>query len=450
MKQKDLYIDSVAFGGKGIARSEGKVYFVDDTVPGDQVDVEVYDDQTRYASARVIHWSQRSPIRGPSGCDYSDHCGGCQWQEIKADDQLTWKKSFLESSIKRIGRLKGESITEESLEVRAADTGTQITASSQQQEYRNRVLFRVRVTKEGFFQAGYFKRGSREFVHVTRCSIADPTINRFIRELSQLDWKSLGSSSELRFRFEVQVIPTSDRESLESKKSVVVSVYDPEGDPSVDGLKISRLIASNETVQWCGQVSKLADAPFLFFENDLGINFFTSPGLFQQVNLPMNRVLRRKVISFTQALVPKAGRILDLCCGSGNLSLPLTKLGYSVVGVEFSKKSIECAKHNQTQNSILNAEYIAGDAEKFLLKACRDKDSYDVVILDPPRQGMYKAMTHLASLNPKVIIYVSCDPTTLARDVGALAKHGYRLKSLEAMDFFPNTYHVESLAVLEK
>ena len=423
----ELKIVSTAYGGKGIARHDGKVMFVEGAVEGDTVLAEIIEQTDRYGNAEVRQILQPSPIRGSSPCAFSQSCGGCQWQEISYPQQLIWKNEFVNSAMKRIGKLQ--------------DIDCEIIASETVQSYRNRILLRARILTDGSVVVGYFQRASRTFVPITSCMIAAESINLMIGLLTKTKLTK-NPTEEVKFRFEVQELPFL----LGQGAHLLVSVHEPEG----ADIKIQELITLFQRlpgVVWAGSVRDAAKAPFFKFEEDLGVSFHTSPGLFQQVNVALNRTLRRMVLQAAMELKSKS--VLDLYCGSGNLSLPLAVQGLTVQGVEFSPKAIECAKFNCKINKVTSAEYTAQDTVKFLKQARRPHSPFDLVIADPPRDGMYKSLVSLIELAPRHIIYVSCDPTTLARDLAVLCKSDYRVHTLKALDFFPGSYHVESFVILE-
>lgn len=424
----------MAFGGKGVARHDGKVYFVEDAIEGDLAVVEVTSETDRYNEARVIGLKEPSPHRGPSPCDVSHICGGCQWQGVPYSQQMIWKKQFVANALRRIGKL-GETIEIETL------------PSPVENGYRNRIFVRARVLTDGSLKVGYFKRGSREFVSISRCAIACDRVNRFIESLRSLsfvdDLRERKIESEVKFRFEIQDLPSkSDHEP-----HIFLSVYDPDDQNFPLDVILSKF-RSIPAVAWVGGPKDLHNAPFEPFETDLGVTFHTAAGMFQQINIPHNHTVRRLVRETVDQLKPK--RILDLFCGSGNLSLPLADGERFIDGVEFSKRAIDAAKFNVESGKISNAHYYAGDTEKFLWRAAKQGIQYDLVIADPPREGMYKSLIPLMKLKAKHIIYVSCDPTTLSRDLGSLCKGDYKVLRFAALDFFPNTYHIESFVLLER
>lgn len=447
-------ISSIAFGGKGIARVGGKIYFVADAIPGDLVEIDVVSDSARYAEARIRTFVRKSSARGPSVCRYSDYCGGCLWQGVPYEQQLSWKRQFVETAIRRIGRVE-------------TNLRVPISGSPMIQGYRNRIFLRGIFQANGQVVFGYFRRASRELVPIDRCAIADAEINKLLETIAQKKFKQQALSlHDVPFRMEIQRVQRSDQ----SGPGVVVTVYPPEPkcrdlDDFIVGLReISQVV-------WAGligaAVSKgaadpsLANPPLVVFEDcEIGdqtrksdrqtgeIRYLTRPGQFQQVNVEHNEHVRSLVSAVVDSYAPK--RILDLFCGSGNLSLGLCHSGRYVEGIEFSEVAIATARENVRINHLSNAVYLAGSAEKHLWKCAKKGEVFDVIIADPPRDGMFKELIPIQKIGPQAIIYVSCDPATLARDLGALIRGGYHLRMLRAFDFFPNTWHVESVAVLER
>lgn len=417
-----LTITSMAYGGKGVARSNGKVWFVRDCLPGDEIIARPITSRKSYVDGEVETWLQRSRLRQPSPCPVSAECGGCQWLDAPYSEQLQWKKSFVENGLQRIGRLQ-------------RDTQIPITGSPDHLHYRNRILLRAYGTGAGLV-VGFFKGSSRDLVKITACYIADPLLNTLITELTKLS-----APEGSKWRLECQVLGTA-------RDQVAVTVYP--GDKVTPGSKeLVAKIGAMPIVAWSGLVFQLDQAPLLLLEEDKGIKYLTLPGQFQQINSALNHSLRRKIAAIVDGHEPR--RILDVFCGSGNLSLAMAKPGRYVEAVESNKKAIAVGHRNAEANDLSNIRFVADDAEAHLRKCAKSGESFDLVVLDPPRQGMHSGVAPLMQIGPKVIIYVSCDPNTLARDIGALTENGvYHLVHVEALDFFPNTYHVETVAVLER
>ncbi len=437
----DAEITSVAFGGKGIARVAGKVWFVKGTVPGDVVRVRPLESKEHFGEGEVELFLTRSSLRSEKPpCPVFGQCGGCQWQDIPYETQLEWKKSFLADSLQRVGKIKVEELT--------------IEASPHRWNYRSRVLVRVHVDSKGAVSMGYFKGETRELVAIKKCDLASPSLNTFLGFVAEL---KLPENRGESFRLEIQEIQT------EAPQNLWVTVFPTKG-KTQDLKALLERVKRHPQVSWVGSVFELETALPQVFESDLGIDFVATPGQFQQINVPHNHNLRRHVLSYAQKQGWK--RILDVFCGSGNLSLPLAKGSEYVAGVELNPKSIKNAKASAAMNELGNTHWVACDAVAHLNQLARQKKEaagessgsaggvgpldFDVILLDPPREGFFKGLSSLIALNPKAILYVSCDPVTLARDIGWLTKNGYRVEKIICLDFFPNTYHVESLAFLQR
>ena len=417
-------IEKVGYGAFGIARHEGQTIFVPGSIPGDKVQISIERDKGRYAHAKLLSYLDRSPHTKSSPCAY-ESCGGCQWLHAKASEQLAWKQSFVRDAFERIGKL-------------TVPSDYQLIPSPDEFHYRNRVLLRGTVHGDGKIGVGFFKKATKDQVHIEKCMIARPVLNQLIEKLSRMEV----SVKPQKFRMELQ-----EFEAFSDQTAQVSVVIHPvlKHDRSLDLL--AEKMRTLPEVIWAGLFHELKKPPFLALEESEGLSYFSAPGQFFQVNLSHNRRLR----SFVKTEVEKtsyADKVLDLFCGSGNLSLGLAALGKKVVGIETNPIAIEAAKYAVTYNQLEKCTYKSEDALKYLSKALKKREHFDVVIVDPPRAGMKEGMSLLREIAPRKIIYVSCDPNTLARDL-AVMKHDYKLESLRSFDFFPNTYHVETAAVLQ-
>jgi 23S rRNA (uracil1939-C5)-methyltransferase len=418
-----LTVDSVAFGGDGVARSDGKVFFVSNTVPGDIVQIEVTEDKGRYCHARVMDWVRPSESRGPSPCAHSSKCGGCQWQGISYELQLKWKLNFVTSAIARIGKLQTDDVS--------------ICQSPEFLNYRNRV--HLKAVWHNDLKLGYYAERSHQLIAIDQCMIADRRLNHVLQELKE---RAPISERPIEFRFELQRIENK----AEPDRCLLITVYPNE---RADTDAIRRIVDAWSTapaVAWTGFMFEAKSAPYFVLENRDGLIYHTKPGVFQQVNLQANHRLRQHLFEMVTTTSPE--RILDLYSGSGNFSLALAYAGHFVEGSEFNRTSVECAKENLVANRIENAMYLPGDSVAHAWKVAKKRERFSHLIADPPREGLYKAVNPILEIGAEHIFYVSCDPTTLARDLGKLCRNRYRIKSLRAFDFFPNTYHVESVVHL--
>lgn len=429
-----LEIDGIAFGGKGIGRQDGKVFFVLDAVPGDQVVVKVTSDKGRYGEAEIVSTLVASPLRGPSPCPVSTRCGGCQWIDIPYQNQLLWKQSFVESSLQRIGKIPPSAMLP-------------IIGSPEQLHYRNRVHLKGLLQEDGSTKIGYFRRGSRDLVPITACQIAHASINTMIDHLNHFQPANAGSSP---FKLEIQQLPAASLGGASSNdasepRDLLVTVFQDELSNDTCKELVAWILRHRRTF-WAGTSDDRQRCEATTFEVTEGIRYFALPGQFQQVNTAANLALRRSVASKIAKLSPRS--ILDVFCGSGNLSLGAASADTAVDGVESNPAAIASAKKNVEVNAKPTANYFRGDGEAHLWKCAKKGVSYDLVLVDPPREGMYRALVPLKKMAPKDILYISCDPSTLARDIGALCRSTYEVVDIQTFDFFPNTFHVEAMVHL--
>lgn len=482
----ELDISSVAFGGKGLGKdSDGKVYFVQGALPGDRVLCQLEKNKKKFAEGFVSRLIEKSLLRQDTRCQVFGECGGCQWLGVDYQKQLEWKKDFVASSLKRIGKISSVSDLSFDGEVNASlntlldgvgrgnasprnvsqpsgssDTsGTsnksdnknhlesliKISGSPEVLNYRSRVMIRVHLDQTGTSTFGFFKMRSRELVSIRSCDIAGSKIGKLIDYFTGFRSEKMAND---KFRMEVQEIPAA----LTDEQSLIVCLTPAVGRHQ-DLTAVIDFLNESDLVRWVGVKAKNSVVPSFLFESDLGIDFYLSPGQFYQVNIEHNKNLRRLV----KRIVDRAGpqSIYDLYCGSGNLSLPLYAKGRSIIGVEMNPVAIENAQISVKNTENLEAyadafEYVAMDAGKHLRSLAQAQKTFDLIILDPPREGVTSGLEDLLNLKAKDIIYVSCDPVTLARDLKSILAAGYFLRSVDALDFFPNTYHIESVVHLTK
>jgi len=415
-------IAGIAFGGDGIARLDGKVYFVADALPGQTVEIEVYEDKERFAKARLLHLIEEAPFAAIAPCLYTDRCGGCQWQKAPYEQQLAWKASFIRDALQRIGGLAADSYA------------FSMQASQLPYAYRNRIEVKFRIRKEGCVELGYFAKSSHQLVSIQECKIADPLINEALAYLCHLQCPPTARDFE----------GSLELQTVQGENGYHVLLFADHWPSAVWQL----LLKGIEQVPWLKDHVLLDRKAFVLLETWQGLKFHTRAGQFQQVNLPANRFLRQWVLDIAKKNQVKTA--VDLYCGSGNLSLALAREKIQVFGVESYGPSIEAARYNRQINHLNGyAEYETGDAQDIRL-LFPTLPKVDLMIVDPPRSGMTEAIGPLLEIDARHLIYVSCDPNTLARDLKRLVAEGYQLESVMGLDFFPQSYHVETVCLLRK
>lgn len=422
----DIDIEKMSFGGEGIGYQDGKVIFVEGTLPGDKAKIKIYREKKSFAKASLMELIEPSKNRVSSPCAYSNTCGGCPWINAPYEDQLLWKKSFINSALDKIAKID-------------AINAKTIIASEKRLGYRNRVKLKAHVSQDGTLSLGYFAKQSHRLVSIDSCKIADPLIDKAIGFLSG---KNLGTKLKKPFHVDIQLqVIEPDRPSIMAD----ISIH-----PKRELSKPLR-IALKELLLKCSDISwvscpGISSRKRFSYDRQEEVNFLSSSGEFQQVNLNANHALRMHIKDLVKTYKPKS--ILDLYCGSGNLSLLLSGLDSKVIGVESNAESITTATQTVEKNEVNGADYLCAKAEQIgvLLKK---KGPFDFIIVDPPRAGLKDAIDDLIHLKAAHICYVSCDPNTLARDLGILSKD-YKVESVIGLDFFPQTYHVETIVFLSR
>ena len=400
----ELKIDTMAHGGEALGRHEGKVVFVRGAIPGEVVRARVVEERKRWSRAELLHVLDVSPHRVDPPCPYFGICGGCHWQHVDDEAQLAYKQQIVTDQLQRIGHLG-------SPPVRPA------IGLAEPWFYRNHVQFAVHASGQLGFQAAR----SHEVVPVERCMLLHPYLDELHAALD-LEWPELRRLS-LRAG-----IHTGER----------MVVFETAED-QVPELEVDLAVSC---------VLRLSDGTDLSligrgaYEEALrGRRFRISAGSFFQVNTAQAEALLDVVQAYVE---PSAGDLLlDLYCGVGTLGLSLRDQVGRVIGVEVHPAAVADARANA--EGVDGAVFLEGEARTILPNL---QERVSKAIVDPPRQGcrpeVIAALLHLA---PSRLVYVSCDPTTLARNGASLADGGYELVEVQPIDMFPQTYHIETVSL---
>ena len=402
----ELELTAMAHGGSALGRLEGRVIFVPYTIPGETARVELVETRERWGRGRLLEILEPSPHRIEPPCPHfgADKCGGCQFQHIAYEAQAEYKREVVIDQLARLGGLGDAHVLE-------------IIGAADPWAYRNHVQFST--TPEG--QLGFLTADTHHVIPVEECLILDPLLEE-LWEALDIDWPQLhrlslrcGSASGDRMAiFELDHYEDFDIE-VDFAVSCVI------------------LLADGETVVLMGN-SHLE-------EQVAGRSFRISANSFFQVNTAGAEAL---VAVVHDALAPKSSdSLLDLYCGVGLFGLSLADRVGRVLGVESDPSAAADFRHNA--QGLDQVELIEGKAQAVLSQI---QEPVDLVLLDPPRSGAgQKVIDQLVLLEPRRIVYVSCDPATLARDARRLTESGFVLREVQPVDLFPQTYHVESVAL---
>lgn len=479
----EVMIADLNHNGEGVGRWEGRVVFVPDTVPGDRVVVRLIRVKPQYAQAKLHQLLDASPHRVRPSCIVADKCGGCQWQHVSYAYQLEAKRNLVIQDLERIGGFDQPVVNP-------------VLASAESLGYRNKATYPVKTagpvkavgeTKasgsveaipqlrsnlrrpvlkkspkpqqpkpQPLIQAGYYQKGSHQLINLNQCPIQDQRLNPFLAEvkqdIQQREWTAYdeqlhqGEVRHLSLRIgrhtgEVLLTLVSrsgDLPGLEQQAQIWMQRY-----PELVGVCLNlnpdrtNTILGRETLCIAGQ-------PYLH-EIFAGLNFQIQSTTFFQVNTEQAEALLDIVQS---TLVLQGNEVLvDAYCGVGTMTLPLAKRVQQAIGIEMQKEAIEQAKLNAKLNGIDNVIFQIGKTEDLLPQVSVQPT---IVLLDPPRKGCEPIVIQtLLELQPQQIVYVSCNSSTLARDLKLLSQ-GYTLQQIQPADFFPQTAHVECVAFLTR
>ncbi|MBI5235290.1 MAG: class I SAM-dependent RNA methyltransferase [Deltaproteobacteria bacterium] len=425
-------ITDVAYGGKGVGRIQGKVVFVPFTAPGDRVIVKITAEDKGFSHGVLKEIVEPSPMRVRPACPVYETCGGCSLQHIAYGNQVELKQRMLEESIKRIGGL--ESVAFDPPIASGAPLG-----------YRTRT--RIHVDAKGRW--GFYEAVSRNVVDIRSCPVLDKPLNRAFSQIRD------ALSSRLKFGKKGCWIETVELGASSDDDKTSAAFYIKE-DKARELQAALFDVSELKGIQVWDSVSRKksferGDAAVCYDVN--GIVYKADISVFSQANHGLNRRLAGQVCDWAglTGTHSRQTRVLELYSGAGNLTLQLARKATEVWAVESDPLAIDNARSNAAMNDVKNIRFHASDTVGWLTRNLKDLEraAFDVVILDPPRTGDFDAARLIAHIKPKRIVYVSCSPPTLARDMSALARAGYKALKAVLFDMFPQTYHVESIVGLE-
>jgi 23S rRNA (uracil1939-C5)-methyltransferase len=430
----EVEVDSLAFGGRGVARAEGFVVFVAGGLPGDRVRVEVTKAKKRFAEARTVELLAPGGDRIADRCTHGgEPCPGAPWQGLPYERQLQIKGEQVDEALRRIGDLDGFELE-------------QIVGAEQQWRYRNKLEYSFGAREEdGEPILGFHARGRWDLVvDVEDCHLASEAGN--------------AARNEIREWARAESVPAFDRRA---KKGVLRNLVVREGRRS--GQLQTRLvtaerrfpkppvdlhtIVADDAGDSEGPTGVLGEEYLL--EELSGLKWKISPGAFFQTNTEMAE--RLYAVAAEYAGLSGTEKVFDLFCGIGTIGLTLAARAGEVWGVEIVPEAIADAERNAKLNGIGNAHFLAANVRTGVRPLLVQAGKPDVVVIDPPRAGLsQKMIRRVIECEAKKIVYVSCNPTTLAPNAAQLVEAGYRLTRVRPVDMFPQTPHIECVALLEK
>lgn len=438
----DITITDLSDSGDGVGRSDDRVVFVPDTVTGDRVQVRLLRVKPQYAHGKLLELLEPSPHRIRARCIVADKCGGCQWQHVEYAYQLAAKQNQVIQALRRIGGFS-EPLVEPILAA-SADLG-----------YRNKATYPLARSQTGQIQAGYYQKGSHQIVNINQCPIQDVRLNPLLAEVKQdLYDRGWGIYDEKLHRGKVRHLALRiGRHTGEMLLTLVVKDKNLAGlDEQAEAwlaryaglVGVALNVNPDRTNAIFGRETLCVAGQSYLHESFAGLTFQLRPDTFFQIHTEQAEALLQVIIDELQLQGHEV--LLDAYCGIGTFTLPLALRVKQAIGLEMQPEAIEQARLSASLNQ-LEVTFMEGTVETLLPQL---DVKPDIVLLDPPRRGCDAAVIEaLAQLNPDRIVYVSCNPATLARDLKLLCQNDrYRLTRVQPADFFPQTSHVECAAFL--
>lgn len=415
-----IEIQNLNHEGEGVGRLDGKAVFVAGALPNETVRIAVTEDKKRFAFGRLEEIIRPAPERVTPACPHYQKCGGCSWQHISSDKQMIFKEKIWLEQMKRLGKCEPQILLP--------------AVESAFWHYRSR----ARLAWDGK-HLGFKMRGSHRVVNIQNCLVLPENIANKINEMEAL----------LRsFGHKITAVEVSDGADV-----VVLNIQTSQALPTVS--------FKNAVTQWTQNDGKIwqirlqngknvrkipSDAPELSYQlGDLNIHY--QPDDFTQINQSINAEMVRLALEALD--VQKGDKILDLFCGLGNFTLPLAQRGAEVLGIEGVDEMVERGRAEALRLN-LTAKFERADLFQIAEKQIQKFNFYPKWLLDPPRAGAQELVSAIGKTAPERLVYVSCNPSTLARDAGILISKGYVFRWARLLNMFPQTAHVESLAVFER
>ena len=444
----ELLVKDLAFDGKAVADRDGKVVFVNGGLPGEKIRARIVKSKARYDVAKLEAILEPSELRTDAPCSHFGICGGCTWQDLEYRHQLSFKKKQTIDCLERLGKLDNVLVHD-------------VVGSVERFRYRNKMEFSFHTDPEKQFTLGLHHRGRwDEIFDLEHCHLQSELTNKIVHwmrdyvrdeDLPVYDVKE--HHGYMRFLMFRQAKRTADL------MVNIVTNYGtfPNRERLVHGMTAAFPEVSTIVHNQNGQRSNIATGEkeeILYGTGYIEERLFESSfriraNSFFQTNTNQAETLYRTAFDMLKA--SRGDRVLDLYCGTGSIGILLSSHVGHVIGVELVPDAVAAAKENAAHNRIENIELYEGNVKDFLKSHPKVQERFDIIVIDPPRAGMNpKALTYMLQMAPPKILYISCNPSTFARDAAVLVKAGYKLPEVRPVDMFPHTMHIELVGMFYK
>ncbi len=424
-----VYIHALDYEGRGVAHYQGKTLFVEGALPQEQVQCHIQNDKGRFALAKINRIIQPSIYRQTPSCPHFDHCGGCVLQHVEFNAQVAMKQRIFEEQLQRIGRVTPQNIL------------PPIYGSAW--HYRDRTRLNIAVV-QGKIQLGYQAWHSHRVINLDQCPVLPKLVSAFLPHIRTILQTICEQQPQIRLQhIEINQAHNATAICIASDKSIAHQYLK----------QFYQSLPRHQTWQIWQQVGKkMAQVvmpqnaePLYYLLPEFNLSMPYQIGDFTQINTALNQQMISRAMRILQPKIYE--RIADLFCGLGNFTLPIAQSGAQVVGIEGADYLTQRAIANARANGLNNVQFLTANLFDIRAQDLVQLGYFDKILLDPPRAGAYAVVQalHFPYL-PRKIVYVSCNPATLARDAQVLVSKGYQFKCAGIMNMFPHTAHIEAIA----
>jgi len=438
----EVVFEDLTHDGSGVAKVDGYPLFVPNGLPGEKAKIKVIKVNKDYGFGRLMEITEPSPYRVEAPCPIYKECGGCQLQHMSYEGQLVAKEKQVKDALQRIGKLSDVKVHP-------------VLGMTNPWRYRNKAQVPIG-EHEGGLIGGFYQQRTHQIIDMKECLIQQEKNDEVVKKVKEIcnrygvraydEQKHKGDLRHIMARYgfksgEVMVVFVTRTNELPNKKGIIDEIVE-----TIPGVKsIVQNVNTKKTNVIFGDDTKVLWGEEVIYDSIGDIQFAISARSFYQVNPEQTKVLYEKALQYADLNGEET--VIDAYCGIGTISLFLAQKARKVYGVEIVPEAIEDARKNAELNGISNVEFAVGEAEAVIPSWYENGVEADVLVVDPPRKGCdEKLLQTIISMKPKKVIYVSCNPATLARDLRILEDGGYKTIEVQPVDMFPQTMHVECVA----
>jgi len=448
-KTYEINIKGYSSQGEGIGRIDNFIIFIPGAIYEERVRIRIVEVRRNFGRGIIEEIILPSNFRVNPPCSVYNLCGGCQLQHLDYEQQLKLKRGLIQDALTRLGKI----------DIQAIDL-LPVIGMHYPWRYRNKGRFQVKREEGGRVRLGFYQRNSHNFIPARNCLLFSKQIGDLIDYLEELlnlervavydERTQAGNLRNILFR------------ESKSNQEIMLVFISKENELGIRSENLNNLIKNfsqvssiYQNINWDSPITlwgkewKLLKGKESLEEVIHSFKFRISPTSFFQINVTQAKKLYKKILSLIK--LRKEEVLLDLYCGAGAISIYVAKQANKIYGVEIEKEAVKDARVNAELNHLSNLNFFLGQVEDWLNRWGKNKEVVGTIIVDPPRAGCsYKTLLNIIKIKPRQIIYVSCNPATLARDIGILVKAGFQIKEIYPLDMFPQTSHLEAIACLER